>query len=97
MHREVKIMKKAQGISLHTIVIAALALIVLVVLVLVFSGKIGESSKGVSEVQSSIGTDKCNVPGVRQCVASGSCMKELGQYSSTCPSDQICCAVEDIA
>ena len=89
-------MKKAQGLSLQTIVIAALVLIVLVVLVLVFSGKIGETSKGVSDVQSSIGVDKCNVPGVRQCIASGSCMRELSQYSSSCPSDQICCAVEDI-
>ncbi len=40
---------KGQGLSLTTIIVAALALIVLVVLVMVFTGRIGEFDKGLSE------------------------------------------------
>ena len=45
-------MKKAQGISINTIIIAALGLAVLVVLFLIFTGRIGIFSKGVDESQS---------------------------------------------
>jgi hypothetical protein len=37
----IKMKKKAQGISINTIIIAAIALIVLVVLIAVFTGRIG--------------------------------------------------------
>jgi len=40
--------KKAQGISINVIIIAAIALIVLVVLVAVFTGRFGMFSKGVA-------------------------------------------------
>ncbi len=43
-------MKKAQGISINTIIIAALGLAVLVVLFLIFTGRIGIFSKGVEDV-----------------------------------------------
>ncbi len=39
--------KKAQGLSLSTVVIAALVLIVLIVLTLVFAGKLGSWNKTV--------------------------------------------------
>ena len=39
--------KKAQGLSLHTIIIAIMVLIVLVVLVLIFTGKFGDFSAGL--------------------------------------------------
>lgn len=39
--------KKGQGLSLNTIIIAALALIVLVVIVMIFTGRIGIFSTGV--------------------------------------------------
>ena len=39
--------KKAQGISINTIIIAAIALIVLVVLVAVFTGRLGGFISGV--------------------------------------------------
>ena len=41
--------KKAQSMSLNVIIVAALALIVLVVLVAIFTGRIGVFNKGVSE------------------------------------------------
>ena len=45
--------KKAQGISINTIIIAAIALAVLVVLFAIFTGRLGSFSKGVQE------TDTC--------------------------------------
>lgn len=39
--------KKAQGISLNVIIIAALALIVLVVLVAIFTGRMGITIRGI--------------------------------------------------
>ena len=41
--------KKAQGLSMQTIVIAALALLVLVILALVFTGRMGSFATGVKE------------------------------------------------
>ena len=43
------LMKKAQSISINTIIIAAIALAVLVVLFMVFTGKIGNFVKGSNE------------------------------------------------
>ncbi len=42
-------MKKGQGLSLNVIIVAALALIVLVVLIAVFTGRIGLFTEGVSK------------------------------------------------
>ncbi|MFH2027601.1 MAG: hypothetical protein ABIJ08_00545 [Nanoarchaeota archaeon] len=44
-------MKKAQGLSLQTIIIAAIVLIVLIVLWAIFTGQIGGFSKGVTETK----------------------------------------------
>ena len=41
-------MRKAQGLSMNTIIVAALGLIVLIVLVLIFSGRAGWFSKSTS-------------------------------------------------
>ena len=41
--------KKGQSISINTIIVAAIALAVLVVLFLIFTGRLGIFSKGVSE------------------------------------------------
>ena len=41
--------KKAQGISINVIIIAAIALAVLVVLFMIFTGRLGIFSKGLSE------------------------------------------------
>lgn len=45
--------KKGQSISINTIIVAAIALAVLVVLFFIFTGRIGSFSKGVQE------TDTC--------------------------------------
>lgn len=45
--------KKGQGISINTIIIAAIALAVLVVLFAIFTGRLGSFSKGVQD------TDTC--------------------------------------
>ena len=69
-------MKKAQGISINVIVIAAIALAVLVVLFAIFTGKIGIFSREVEK------TDNC----VSRCSAIG---KERGTdliaEGSQCP------------
>jgi hypothetical protein len=44
-------MKKAQGISVNTIIVTAIALVVLVVLIAVFTGRISLFGKDLSEVQ----------------------------------------------
>jgi hypothetical protein len=47
--------KKAQGISMNVIIIAALALIVLVVLVMIFTGRIGMFTGGVKSCSAMAG------------------------------------------
>jgi hypothetical protein len=42
--------KRAQGLSMTTIVVAALALLVLVVLALVFTGRMGEFTTGIKDI-----------------------------------------------
>ncbi len=49
---------KAQGISINTIIIAALALAVLVVLFAIFTGRMGIFTKGVQETDTCV--QKCN-------------------------------------
>ncbi len=44
-------MRKAQGLPMNVIVIAAIALLVLVVLALIFMGRIGGFGRGVAECQ----------------------------------------------
>ncbi len=44
-------MKKAQGLSLNTIIIAAIVLIVLVVLWAIFTGRMGVFTKGVKDIE----------------------------------------------
>jgi len=41
--------KRGQGLPINTIIVAAIALIVLVVLVAIFTGRLGGFSKGVAE------------------------------------------------
>ena len=68
--------KKAQGISMNVIIIAALALIVLVVLLVIFTGRMGIFGKGLNTCKGScvtraeecgdkaaIPTDNCNDKG----------------------------------
>jgi len=55
--------KRAQGISLNTIIIAAIALIVLVVLVAIFTGRISMFSKGYDDTSEDTQSRVCNAQG----------------------------------
>ena len=81
-------MKKAQGISMNVIIIAAIALLVLVVLSMIFLGKIGTWGSDV---------DACNNKG-GQCVSADMDCSEATNGEKTtenmlwsCPEDQKCC------
>ena len=79
--------KKAQGISINTIIIAAIALAVLVVLFAIFTGRLGIFSKGVQETTNC--RQSCNAAGynpelTKTASESGSCDSDtfplLGAY-----------------
>jgi hypothetical protein len=55
-------MKKGQGLSLNTIIIAAIVLIVLVVLWAIFTGRMGVFSKGMQEQEARAYTCICSNP-----------------------------------
>ncbi len=67
---------RGQGLTLETIVIAALVVIVLVVLVLVFSGNIGIFSSSVSDCQARSGECKPICAANEATMGSTSCSKE---------------------
>ncbi len=79
--------KKAQGLSLNTIIIAALVIMVLIILGMVFMGRMGTfastskscSSKGGTCIEGTSGFD---------------CPEEytISPTGGDCPEDQICCA-----
>ncbi len=54
--------KKAQGISVNVIIIAAIALLLLVILSVIFIGNLGQFGAGVAECENKGG--KCADPGV---------------------------------
>ncbi len=77
--------KKAQGLSIHTIIIAILALIVLVVLISIFTGQVG---KGKDNINSCVakGYD-CSLESIKECTdKSGIPMTFLD-----CDGEKICC------
>jgi hypothetical protein len=41
--------RKAQGLSMNVIIIAAIALLVLVILAVIFIGRMGETTKGIDQ------------------------------------------------
>lgn len=55
--------KKGQGLPLTTIIIAAVGLIVLVVLVAIFTGRIGGFGTGVTQAQKITCSDACIASG----------------------------------
>ena len=84
---EVLDMKKAQGISLNAIIIATLALLVLVVLAMIFTGRIGIFTKETKNC-GTLGNNARCVADASECA--GSDQKVMNSY--TCPTDtSICC------
>ena len=86
---------KSQGISLRVIIIAALALIVLVVLIAIFSGKIQlfgqDYDKSTSDAKSKVCWSQPGHCGddVGDCT-SGEYISDVGKWLD-CGSDQGCC------
>ena len=87
--------KKAQSISINTIIIAALGLAVLIVLFVVFTGRFGKFGEGVKE--SSLTCEKgCKAVGYTQGFYRGkggeaageTCIS--GKYEDV-PEGQVCC------
>jgi len=81
--------KKAQGISLNVIVIAAIALLVMVVLILVFTGKIGNftSNVDVCENKGGVCRESCDRANLETELRGAVCTSSSGQPDST----QKCC------
>lgn len=78
-------MKKAQGISVTTIIIAALAMITLLVLILIFTGQMGKWGIGVKKIQENLCTEQ-NFECKEKCDPD----KETPAFLK-CPAGQVCC------
>ncbi|MFH2028845.1 MAG: hypothetical protein ABIJ08_06915 [Nanoarchaeota archaeon] len=94
-------MKKAQGLSLQTIIIAAIVLIVLIVLWAIFTGQIGGFSKGVGSTTEGLNACKsrCKALGIYDSDLShyGPCVateKAMGKVKDDSGNDVDCCCVK---
>ena len=86
-------MKKGQGISINTIIIAAIALLVLVVLAAVFTGRMGIWTRETQNCEPSIG--KCAPAGV-SCGDVGSAVEGYPTIyrAAKCPGEgESCCTI----
>lgn len=81
-----KSFKKAQGLSMETIIIAALGLIVLVILVLIFTGNMGRLIPGL------VSLNDCSAKGKEaKCVPSPENCKDGQAFKTGCPNEEYCC------
>lgn len=78
--------KSGQGLSLNTIIIAAIALLVLVVIALIFMGRINIFGGGVTECNNNGG--ECMAT-VSECTQEGGTIKSGGQWE--CEDAEYCC------
>lgn len=77
--------KKTQGLSLNTIIIAALVLVVLIVLWAIFTGRMGKFSSGLNECRGKcMPESQCQPPSVN---AGGDCDEEESAEEGTKISD----------
>jgi len=75
--------RKAQGLSMRTIVLAIIALLVLVVIIFIFSGQIGEVSKGFSDARDSSNLCRTDFLGGQKCIKEDTnCPKNWEEHSS---------------
>ena len=91
--------KKAQGISINTIIIAAIALAVLVVFFFIFTGRFRIFSEGVKE--SSLGCDKgCKTVGYSSGHGSAGCTVDEtqlpGKYDDISQNQYCCCVANRV-
>tara|TARA_B100001964_G_C13949809_1_gene472786 strand:+ start:169 stop:417 length:249 start_codon:yes stop_codon:yes gene_type:complete len=75
--------KKGQGLSLNTIIIAAIALLVLVVLVMIFTGRMSVFTGGVSGC--------VNQGGNCETGSSSSCPTNSIEITAKCNNNNKCC------
>jgi hypothetical protein len=86
--------KRAQGLSMKTIVVAVLALLVLVVIITIFSKQIGEVSKGFTVAQNSTNLCRTDFLGGQECVKT-KCPTGWEKTSANCEdSGYVCCQEE---
>jgi cell division protein FtsN len=76
--------KKAQGLSMETIVIAVIVLIVLAVLSIIFIGKMGIFGKSATDCQGKAKGAVCKAQ-------TDGCPADYASVSGLCPKEQICC------
>ncbi|MBI2548365.1 hypothetical protein HYW21_03370 [Candidatus Woesearchaeota archaeon] len=74
--------RQGQGLPINYVVMAALALIALIIIVMLMTGKIRFFNKNVEDCETKGG----------ECVAQGSC-SGFGQVDLTCPKDRVCCTI----
>ncbi|MFH1850350.1 MAG: hypothetical protein ABH879_09315 [archaeon] len=83
---------KAQGLSLTTIIIAAVALIVLVVLIAIFTGKINVWGDEYTETAGRYSVKDCTLPGTqRRCETGPGCSTGGVKVTGQCPDAGVCC------
>lgn len=73
-------MKKAQSISINTIVVAAIALVVMVLVVMIFTGNITKFRKSADACESNSG----------RCINSDDVKDKCGQYFNSVRTDYNC-------
>jgi len=89
--------KKGQGLPLTTIIIAAVGLIVLVVLVAIFTGRIGGFGKGVETAGTLQCNDACIASGFSQGATQPTALADGAQCSGNpilFRGDRCCCRVQ---
>jgi hypothetical protein len=93
-------MKKSQGLSLSTVVVAALALLVLVILSFIFVGRMARVNEGQRDCVKKGGTCYDSEGGVLTCTDMGEfmilhpdgvCQKEDGRGNLIRDDEMICC------
>jgi len=82
--RNLRFQRKAQGLSVNTIIIAAIALIVLVVLIAVFTGRIGIFGDQLSR-NTQLKCDDNSIMWAEDCSSIA-----LGDFTNV-PSGKVCC------
>lgn len=80
--------KKAQGLSMNVIIIAAIALLVLVILAVIFIGRMGQTTKGIDICKGQCVADRteCKALGPYYDTAQGDCVDANGD-----PTGEVCC------
>ena len=90
--------KKAQSISINTIIVAAIGLAVLVVLFLIFTGRLNIFSKGVGETASCDNACKSLNMDIGQSLDKERCTGTFvaGTYSDV-TSGSVCCCINKLS